>query len=312
MSQEQSKKAIDSAALRALVAVADDGSFRRAGERLGYTQSAISHQIASLERHLSATLFHRPGGRAAVTLTAAGEVAYHHARRVLAAFSDLDVEVRATQRGERETLHIGVFQTAAAELVPPALRALGERHPGVEVTLVEAERGDEVGDALTRGRLDLAFVLNPEPLDTIEAIPLRADPWVILTWRGSPLAGAQRPSLDLLDGVQVVAWSQHWQSQVELEELWRRRGIAPRVVYRTDDNVALQRLVAAGLGHACVGRLVAQRPVEPSLTWLAPREVLPARTIALCHARGRRLSDAARALIEIARSQSAAVPPRPA
>ena len=68
---------------------------------------------------------------------------------------------------------------------------------------------------------------------------------MILTWHGSPLADAQRPSLDLLDGVQVVAWSQHWQTQVELEELWRRRGIAPRVVYRTDDNVALQRLVAA-------------------------------------------------------------------
>src|ERR1700689_4149080 len=174
MSREQSKKTIDSAALRALVAVADDGSFRRAAERLGYTQSAISHQIAALERNLSATLFHRPGGRAAVTLTPAGEVAYHHARRVLAALATLDGEVRATQRGERETLHIGVFQTAASELVPAALRALG--------------------------RLPPAFAVNLEPLDTIEALPLLEDPWVILTRRDSPLAGAPRPSLDLLDG----------------------------------------------------------------------------------------------------------------
>lgn len=306
MREKQSILSIDNAALRALVAVADEGSFRRAAERLGYTQSAVSHQIASLERSLAASLFIRPGGRAAVTLTPAGEVALHHARRVLAACATLDVEVRATQRGERETLRIGVFQTAASELVPPALRALGERHLGVEVALVESERGGEVARALERGALDVAYVLNPDPHDTIESIPLREDPWVILTWHGSPLADAQRPSLDLLDGVQVVAWSQHWQSQVELEDLWRRRGIAPRVVYRTDDNAALQRLVAAGLGHACVGRLIAQFAVEPALTWLTPREVLPARTIALCFARGRRLSGATQAFIEIAREAAAA------
>jgi len=205
------------AALRALVAVADDGSFRAAAARLGYTQSAISHQIALLERALGSALFVRPGGRGAVSLTAAGEVAYHHARRALAALASLEVEVRATQRGERESLHIGVFQTAAAELVPPALRALGERHPAVEIVLVEIERGDEI-DALARGRLDVAFVLNPEPLDAIEAIPLLEDPWVILTWRGSPLAGAERPSLHLLDGEHVRARG----------DLAAQRGRAPR------------------------------------------------------------------------------------
>jgi DNA-binding transcriptional LysR family regulator len=288
-----------------VVAVADAGSFRRAAERLGYTQSAISHQVASLERALGSPLFHRPGGRAAVTLTAAGEVAYHHARRVLAALASLDVEVRATQRGERETLHIGVFQTAASELVPRALRALGEIHPGVEVVLVEAERSNDVAESLLRGRLDLAFALNPEPLDTIEAIPLLDDPWVILTWHGSPLAGAPRPTLDLLDRLEVVAWGQHWQTQVELEDLWRRRGIAPRVVYRTDDSMVLQRLVAARLGHACVGRLIAQGAIEPALTWLEPHDVQPARTIALCYARGRRLGPAAEALVEIVRAQHA-------
>src|SRR5579872_5830087 len=104
MAMNQSTSSIEStSALRALVAVADAGSFRGAAQRLGYTQSAISHQIAALERALGSSLFLRPGGRAAVTLTAAGELAYHHARRVLAALATLEVEVRATQRGERET-----------------------------------------------------------------------------------------------------------------------------------------------------------------------------------------------------------------
>jgi len=306
MPEKQSNLPIENAvALRSLIAVADEGSFRRAAERLGYTQSAVSHQIASLERGLGAALFHRPGGRAAVALTAAGEVAYHHARRALTALQTLDVEVRAAQRGTRETLRIGVFQTAAAELVPAALRALGDLHAGVEVSLVDCDRREEVVGELTAGRLDLAFAVDPEPHDAIEAIPLRTDSWVIVTWRGSPLAGARQPSLDLLDGVQVVAWNQHWQTQIELEELWRRRGIAPRVVYRTDDSVVLQRLVAARLGHACVGRLLADRPIDASLTYVEPLEALPTRTIALCRARGRRLGAAAQALIEIVREQSA-------
>ena len=90
--------------------------------------------------------------------------------------------------------------------------------------------------------------------------------------------------------------------QLELEEAWRRRGIAPRVVYRTDDNLALQRLVAAGLGDACIGRLAAQRAVDPALTWLAPEEQLVARTIVLLRPRQREPSGAALALIEATRA----------
>jgi DNA-binding transcriptional LysR family regulator len=303
----QSNESIDRSAiaLRALVAVADEGSFRRAAERLGYTQSAVSHQIATLERGLGASLFHRPGGRAAVTLTPAGEIAYHHARRSLAALATLEAEVRAAQRGEHDTLRIGVFQTAAAELVPAALRELRARHPGVRVALVDCEHREQVATALTTGRLDVAYAVEPEPHHAIETTPLLQDSWVILTWRGSPLVDSEHPSLDLLDGTDVVAWNEHWQAQVEVEALWRRRGIAPRVVYRTDDSVALQRLVVARLGHACVGRLIAERPIDAALTAVIPREAMPTRTIALCHARGRRLSAVTRTFIDIAREQSA-------
>ena len=68
-----------------------------------------------------------------------------------------------------------------------------------------------------------------------------------------------------------MAWARRWRGQAELEDGWARRGIAPRIVYRTDDNLALQRLVAAGLGHACIGRVAASRAVDPALTWLEPR-----------------------------------------
>jgi DNA-binding transcriptional LysR family regulator len=297
------QNSVDLKALRALIAVADSGSFRAAAKSLGYTQSAISHQIANLERSLGASMFTRPGGRGAISLTAPGDAVYRRARRVLGEIETLRADVAATQRGERQTLRIGVFQTATTELLPGALRALREERPDVEVVLTEIRDSTTTFDRLASGQLDLAFMVNPEPDQRVHSMPLLDDAWGILTRRDSELAAAESPSFDLLDGVDVVAWTRRWRTQIELEEAWRRRGITPRVVYRTDDNLALQRLVAAGYGHACVDRLGATGAVEPSLTWVAPKEVLIPRTIALCHPRHRDLSGSALRLMDAIRTQ---------
>ncbi len=290
--------------LRALLAVADLGSFRRAASELGYTQSSISHQVAALERALGTELFTRPGGRGAVKLTAAGAAAYRRARRALGEVEAIGADVESTARGERTRIRVGVSQTAAAEVMPAALRSFRETHPDVEVILSEIEEIQAIMSGLGRGRLDLAFALNPEPDERVEAIPLLEDPWVILTRRDSSLGDVEHPSFDLLDGRQLVAWTRRWSSQLELEEAWRRRGIAPRIVYRTDDNLALQRLVAAGLGHACIGRIAARRAIDSSLTWLAPRERLTTRQMALCYPRHRAITGPVSSLISAIRAHS--------
>src|ERR1700722_17707146 len=268
------RNGVDLKALRAVVAVADHGSFRSAAKSLGYTQSAISHQIGTLERALDAPLFTRPGGRGAVTMTVAGDVAYRRARRILGEVETLGADVAAVGQGQRPPLRIGVFQTATTESLPGALRTLREQRPDVQVVLTEIQDNARTFDRLAGGELDLAFLVTPEPDERVESIPLLDDPWVILTRRDSELASAANPTFDLLDGVDLVAWNLRWRTQQDLEQAWRRRGINPRVVYRTDDNLALQRLVAAGYGHACLDRLGASGAVEPSLTWLEPEERL--------------------------------------
>jgi LysR family carnitine catabolism transcriptional activator len=212
-------------------------------------------------------------------------------------------DAEGAERGESVRVRVGVSQTPAAEIMPSALRAFREEHPGVEVVLSEIDEADS-RDAVRRGQLDLAFSYNPEPDEFVEAVPVLEDSWVILTRRDSALAELEHPGFEVLDGLDVVAWTQRWMAQIEIEEALERRGIVPKVVYRTDDNLALQRLVAAGLGHACIGRLAASRAVDPALTWLIPREPLALREIVLCYPRRRRLSATARALITAIRAQA--------
>ena len=144
------------------------------------------------------------------------------------------------------------------------------RRIAVRAQLLDAERPASLLDAV--GRLTL----------------LHIDP-----------TAAVAPSADL------VAWTRRWRGQAELEDGWARRGITPKIVYRTDDNLALQRLVAAGLGHACIGRVAASRAVDPALTWLEPDEATAQRTIAVCYARHRPLTATARTLITAIRAQAA-------
>jgi DNA-binding transcriptional LysR family regulator len=291
--------------LRAVLAVAELGSFRRAAAELGFTQSALSHQVSALESALGWPLFHRPGGRAPVRLTPAGEAVCRRARRVLNEVEAVAADAEGAERGESVRVRVGVSQTAAAEIMPAALHAFRDVHPGVEVVLSETDDATGCRDALRRGELDLAFSYDPKPDEFVEAVPVLEDRWVILTRRDSAIAELEQPGFEVLDGLDVVAWTQRWMAQLELEQAWEQRGIAPKIVYRTDDNLALQRLVAAGLGHACIGRLAARRAVDPALTWLSPRESLGPREMVLCYPRNRRMSATALALITAIRAQAA-------
>src|SRR5918999_4392995 len=293
---------VDLRALRALVAIADGGSFRSAATRLGYSQSAISHRIAALERSLGVALFARPGGRGGVSLTTDGQSAYAHARRAIAAVEALEAEVGAGAADGRTALRVGVFQTAAAELLPAALRTFRREWPRVEVVLSENDKLDRISAQIARGSLDLAFARDAISDDRVDAIPLMDDPVVILTRRDSPIVTLKAPTFDVLDGAEVVAWTRRWPMQLELEAAWRRRAISPRVVFRTEDNLALQRLVAAGLGDACIGRVAAQHAIDPSLAWIAPAESLIDRRIVLLIPRRRRPGRAALTPVEAIRA----------
>jgi DNA-binding transcriptional LysR family regulator len=114
--------------LLALVAVVETGTFSRAAEQLGYTQSAVSQQVGTLERMVGAPLFERPGGPRPVRLTAAGEVLLTHARAVLARVNSAATDLRALASGEQGELRVGTLPSVGTKVLP---RLLGTQGPGV-------------------------------------------------------------------------------------------------------------------------------------------------------------------------------------
>ena len=275
--------------LAALEAVAATGSFARAAQRLGYTQSAVSLQIATLERAAGTRLLERPGGRRPVVPTDAGERILRHAIRLTAQMQAAEADLTALAEGTAGTLRVGTFQSVSIRVLPDAVRRLMELRPGVEVRLQEAPYEDELLALVERGRLDLTFALVP-PEGPFEHVELVRDPYVLLTQAGSPLARRETaPTLAEIGRLPLIAYSR---STYGIEALLRARGIEPHVVFRSDESGAVQRMVAAGVGHALIPRLALVPELEGVVALDASRRV-PARQIGLVWHRDATLPDAA-------------------
>src|SRR5205823_6460569 len=119
----------------ALQAIAAEGSFGRAAVRLGYTQSAISQQIATLERIVGEKLVERPGGPRPVSLTEAGRLLLRHADSIVARLQAAQADLQALRAGEAGTLRIGTFQSVGARLLPEIMRRFTAAWPAVGLVL---------------------------------------------------------------------------------------------------------------------------------------------------------------------------------
>src|SRR5438046_320987 len=145
--------------LAALQALAAEHSFGRAARRLGYTQSAVSQQIATLERIVGERLVERPGGPRPISLTEAGELLLRHAESIVARLKAAQADLHALRSGEVGRLRVGAFQSVGARVLPEIMRRFTEQWPQIEVQLAEQE-DDEIVDAIVHWGIDTCFMLH--------------------------------------------------------------------------------------------------------------------------------------------------------
>src|SRR3989475_3049256 len=141
----------------ALEAVSREGTFGKAAAALGYTQSAVSQQVAALERIVGQRLLERPGGPKPVSLTEAGRLLLTHADAIAARVAAAQADLEALGKGEAGTLRVGVFQSVGQRILPELMRRYLSSWPQVGGSLTESADDSDLLGAVERGGPDLNF-----------------------------------------------------------------------------------------------------------------------------------------------------------
>jgi len=292
----------------ALEAVAREGSFGRAAASLGYTQSAISQQIQTLERLVGERLVERPGGPRAVSLTEAGTLLLRHAEAIVSRLHAAQADMAALAQGHGGRLRVGTFQSVGARVLPAVMRRFSAGWPDVHVELTESASDEELQRLVERGELDLAFAMPPLVEGPFESQELLADPYVLLVPAEHDLAGAGRASLADVGDVTLIG-NRACRSTALAENELAQRGVGVDVAFRSDDNGTVQGLVGAGFGVALVPLLTVDLNDE-QVRVLELQPEIPPRRISLAWHRDRHRSPAARAFVDVAATVGAEVAER--
>lgn len=294
--------------LIALKAIAEHGTFGRAAASLGYTQSAVSQQIATLERIVGQRLIERPGGPRPVSLTEAGELLLRHADAIAARLQAAQADLAALDAGDAGPLRVGTYQSVGAKILPTLLSRFKADWPNVTVGLTESTDDEELLGLVERGELDLTFTMAPLPPGPFGHVQLLRDPYVLLVPAESPLAVRDLPpTLREIAELPLIA-NRHCRSLEAGLQALRATGREPLIVFRSDDNGTVQGMTAAGIGVALVPRLTVDES-DPRVRVVELGDRIPPRLIAVAWHRDRRRTRAAEAFVELARAVTAGFQP---
>jgi DNA-binding transcriptional LysR family regulator len=256
--------------MRYVVAVAETNSFTRAAQRCLVVQSALSHQIARLERELGARLFERTSRR--VRLTPAGAAFLPAARQCLDAAERAAAEAAAAVGEIRGRLAVGLISTVAAVDLPAVLRAFRERYPHVRITL-RAAASEDLIEQVRIGAVEVAFLGLPTTARPrgVEARELARDRLVAVVPPDHPLAGEATVTLRRLSSEAFVDLPARTAGRVQSDQAFAAAGLTRDVVFEVTTAYLVSRLVEQGL---CVAMLPSA--YAPQLTGVTTVEVVDA------------------------------------
>lgn len=243
--------------LRYVVEVAATASFTRAAEKCFVTQSALSHQIAALERELGERLFVRSSR--SVRLTEAGEAFVVHARSALVA-AERAVESVAAGGEIVGTLRLGVIPTVTAVHLPSLLRSFRDAHPGVRVEM-EMGNSDALMRAIRQGRVDVALLGLREGVmpEGVGFRPLSSARLVAVVARDHALAARRRLHLLDLEGAVFADFPAGTSGRAQSDVAFAAAGVVRDVAFEVDSAELMLDVVAAGLAVTLLASGVARR-----------------------------------------------------
>ena len=284
--------------LVALTAIDTEGTFSDAALSLGYVQSAVSGQLATLERLTGTQLVERSRGPGPQRLTAAGQLLVAHAREILGEFETARGRLAARTRSETAGLRISVTSGMPDQVLGPILRAVFADSADLGVARVDTVDDEHVAEALGDGRADIALTTLPLADDDVATAELTGQIPVVLVQAGSPLARRHSAlTLEQLSGLPLIAWREGCDpSRIERE--LAERALTADVIVRAASSHTVASLVRTGLGAAVLPRGTISE--EPGLAVLDLEDSLPARVLGIAWLRSRVSDPRLRRFLDIA------------
>lgn len=248
---------LDVRKLNALREIAIRGSFSAAAEQLHYSQSAISQQVAQLEKQVGTLLIER-GGRG-IRLTSAGRALVDRTDLILRQMTEAEAELEAITGLRQSALRLVTFGSAAATFMPLAIQSFRATHPGTVITMGLAESVAATA-LISSGDADIAVISRygeAAPCGGLVVTDLLDDPMRVAVPRDHPVAAHQEVRLaDLAEEPWILATTAGCADWAVFVAACRLAGFEPRIALRNDDYLAVQGFVAAGLGVALLPALV--------------------------------------------------------
>ena len=249
--------------LRVFMAVAENLSFTRAAQALYLTQSAVSHQVAALEKELASPLFVRHGRT--ISLTPAGLVLADHSRRVFGALREAELAVRQASRQDLGRLRVGASSTACQYIIPESLREFRECFPGYTLSIIPGDT-PLVTEHLLDGSIDLGLIIRPERKVKLSYHDLMVDELGFLVSPLHPWARGGKVDRRQLADQNMVLYSRTSETFRLVEKYFIRSGAPLREWTELGSMEAIKELVKLGLGVGILAPWVAQKElVEGSL-----------------------------------------------
>lgn len=252
----------------ALQKIVEMGSFTKAAESMGYSQSAMSQMISSLENELSIKLINR--SRTGAKLTLEGEELYPQIERMIYQFYAVREKANEITGLETGTVRMGTLASISAHWLPGLLKEFQEQYPGVEFVI---HQGDytSIYEWIKTGAVDFGFV-NPRAVSGLEILVLKEGAMLAVLPENHPLIANDTIPLQLLAPEPFILLEEgHYYEPLEA---FKSIGISPNIKYTIHDDYAIMTMVEAGLGVSILAELVLHRtnnriklrPTEPSIT----------------------------------------------
>ncbi|MGA3854642.1 LysR family transcriptional regulator [Bacillus pumilus] len=275
---------------KVFLTVVECGSFTKAGDKLGLTQSGVSHNIAKLESELGIVLLRR--NRNGLALTDAGERVMPHIRQIIHHAALLEQEAALIQGMEVGNIKIGTFSSFSSKMLPQLIHRFTKGYPNIQVELYEGGY-EEIEEWIASGTVDVGFLTQPSR--EFETVPLFQDELVVLMQENHRFHTKKVIEVDSLHNESFIMPKAG--CDLLIKKLLKERGVKPQVLFEIGDNNTLISIVQEGLGVTIIPTLIL--PPQMSHTKVIPLETSVYREINLAFKSFKAASPSAKRWIEV-------------